>query len=214
MEQLALTAEKRTIIGKQTKELRKAGILPAVVYGSGEKSINIQIDAKAFAKILKIASHSTLVNITLDGLNFKVLIDEVQMNPRLRSISHVMLNKVNLKEEITADVAILLSGEAPAEKIEKAVLITLVSTLEVRCLPTVLPQNILVDVSTLIKIGDSISVEQITLPEGVKLVHEDDREKVLVSASAPQKEEVEEANASVAPEEIQISVKKGKEDIK
>ncbi len=211
MDKIQLQAAKREITGKKTKNLRKQGEIPAVVFGSDQDSINIQLNHKAFSKAYEKAGHSTLLDINLDGKDFKVLIDEVQYNPRNREIMHVMLNKVNLKEEIHAEVPIELVGEADGVKVEKGVLVTPVSTIEVKCLPTDLPPVIEVDISGLAQIGDSLTIGSISLPQGVKLLHEEDTEQIIATIAGAQKEEpVEEA--AVSPDEIPSSSAKGSEE--
>lgn len=211
MDTLTITAEKREITGKKTKQLRNQGLIPAVISTPELKSDNIQISAKEFAKVYAEAGHSTLVDVHFGSKKFKVLIEEVQVSPSTRQISHAMFKKVDLKEEIHAEVPVELVGEAPAVKVEKAILVTPVDTIEIKCLPTDLPQFIEVDVTKLEQIGDSITVADITLPKGVKLVREEDNEEVLVTATAPQLE-VEETETQVSPEDVELSVEKGKKE--
>lgn len=194
---IVLKAEERQLTGKQTKKIRKSGSIPAVLYSAGNESQNIQILEKDFLKTYEKAGHSTLVEILLNEKPLKVLIEEVQINPKTGRSVHVMFNKVNLKEEVNVEVPIEVTGESDAIKIEKGVLVTPEATIEIRCLPTNIPASFSVDISTLKNIGDSITVADITLSPGVQLVHEEDIEKVIVLIAAPQKEEVEEVTPSV-----------------
>lgn len=212
MSEFKLKANKRELLGKKTKKLRSKGVIPGVVYSSNTPSENIELNLKDFEKLFNQAGHSTLIDINFDNIEFKGLIDEVQTNPRTGKVSHVMINKVNLKEEITAEVPVELIGESPAVKIEKGVIVTALNEISIKCLPTDLPSKIEIDISILQAIGDSISVGQIQLPKGVKLVHEEDLENTVITVTAPQKEEIEEvAKEEVSPESVEI-LKKGKED--
>jgi large subunit ribosomal protein L25 len=208
---IELKAQKRTINGKKTKQLRRDGLVPAVIYTADEDSQNIQVNAKEFTKAFEKAGHNTLVDLDVEGKSIKVLIEEVQLNPRNRGILHAMLKKINLKEEIDVDVPVEHIGESDAVKIEKGVIVTPNDIIQVRCLPTDIPASIQIDLSKLKTIGDSITIADVKLPKGVALVHEEDGEKVLVTIAAPQKEEIEEApEATVAPEDIPASEEKGK----
>lgn len=206
-----INLEKREITGKKTRSLRKLGTIPAVIFSADEDSENAQLALHDFEKVYKLAGHATLVDMTFEGKKFKAIINEVQKSPKNGKFTHVMFNKVNLKEEITAEVPLELIGESEAVKIEKAIIVTPLTSVEIKCLPTDLPAHIQVDIAALKNIGDSITIGDITLPAGVKFVHEDDLAQVIASAAAPQKEEVETETATTEVTEVELSVKKGKE---
>lgn len=193
-----LDAALREITGKKVKSLRAAGKVPAVVYGFGIDSTNISVDQKAFLMLYKEAGEATVIDLMLDGKKspLKVLIKDIDVDYVRRRLKHVSFYAVNMKEEIDTDVPLVLVSESPAEK-NGAVIIQAISEVEVRCLPSDLPSEIEVDKSVLNEIGDSISLRDLVLPKGVKLLHEEEElDQVIVSATAPITEEQEAALAA------------------
>ncbi|MBU0510893.1 MAG: 50S ribosomal protein L25 [Chloroflexi bacterium] len=198
MEKIVLNATRRDVIGKHVKTLRCEGKLPAVLYGYGVESTPISMDLREVSKILAHVGSSTLVTVDLDGKEYDVLVRERQRDAILRTLLHVDFQTVSLTETIRAQVSIVLGEEeAPAVDHYGAILIFGMETLEVEALPQNLPENIVVDVSILESIGDSIRVKDLILPEGVEVLG--DLNAMVVAASAPTLEEKEEDEVEAAP---------------
>ncbi len=165
---LDLTAQSRTSEGTASvKRLRKAGSIPAVVYGRKTPAANVQVDSKTFTKILQnSASDNILVSLKLDSGEQLALVQEVQHDHLKGGILHVDFHAIAFDEEIHAEVPVDIVGEAAGLKFGGLVE-AIHHTLEVRCLPKDLPERISVDVSHL-NVGNSIHVGEIKLPEGVR----------------------------------------------
>lgn len=165
---LDLTAQPRTSEGTAAvKRLRKAGSIPAVVYGRKTDVTNVQVHGKTFTKLLEAsASDNILVSLKFDnGSEQLALVQEVQHDHLRGGILHVDFHAIAMDEEIHAAVPVELVGEAIGLKLGGLVE-AIHHTLEVRCLPKDLPEHITIDVTNL-KVGEGIHVRDISLPEGV-----------------------------------------------
>ncbi len=188
MQTTTLAATTRTVTGKPVKVLRAKGRLPAVIYGFGIASKNIEVDAVSFGKVFAAAGESTLVDVVVDGAApVKALIQEVQHHPLSGRASHVDLRAVNMKEKTTAEIPLALMGEAPIVKAQGAVVTKIHETVEVECLPGDLVHEIVVDMTGLTEIGQTIRVRDLKMPPG--MIALTDADDVLVTVSAALTEE-------------------------
>ena len=195
MEKVVLKATPRTVTGRHVRALRRSGMLPAVIYGHNVEPISISLEGREAGRVLGRLSSSSLVTIDLEGKEYPSLVREKQQNHIKRSLIHVDFMVVSLTEKIRANVSIVLTGLSPAVKDFNAMLINGLSELEVEAFPQDLPASISVDIGTLVKIGDGIHVRDIVLSDKVQVM--DTPDEMIVLATAPAKEEVEEV---VTPE--------------
>jgi len=216
MEKIVLNAVRRDVIGKHVKTLRREGKLPAVLYGYGVESTPIVMDLLETTKALASIGSSTMVTVDLDGNMYNVLVRERQRDVILRTLLHVDFQTVSLTDTIRAQVSIVLGKEdAPAVTNFGALLIFGVEILEVEALPQDLPDRIVVDVSGLEMIGDSIRVEDLDLPKNVEVMG--DLSAMVVVASAPaieeeEEEEIEDAEGVVPVLGEPDVIEKGKQE--
>jgi large subunit ribosomal protein L25 len=200
---MEITVKKREQKRKQTKTLLKKGVLPGVIYGPKRKSLDIQFDQKTFMKVFDKAGYSKVINVSVEGEKkvVKVLVREVQYHPVSDKPIHVSLFELDWEKPITAEIPVSLIGTSKAVQEKIGILLTPVDTIHVRCLPDDLPQEIQVDISTLEKIGDAISVGDLKLSKGVTLASEVASTTTVAYIAAPQKEEVVEEKAAEVTEE-------------
>ena len=208
MEREVIEAVRRSVIGKQVKALRREGKLPAILYGSTIEPTPVLLDLKSASNTLNRLSGSALVAINLEGNNLVSLVREKQRDALTGTITHVDFQIVSMKEKIRTEVFVEIRGEAPAVKNFNGILVQNVDELEVEALPGDLPERIVVDVSGLTNIGQSIMLRDIALPEKVTVL--EDLDLVLVVVTAPEAEEVLEV-AEVVGEEPEI-IEKGKKE--
>lgn len=206
MEQHTLWVEPRQQTGKGVnRKIRKAGKLPAVLYGLG-KSQPVVVDPVVVYKNLLIEEGRNRVykveGGTLQGKN--ILIKDWQVDPLSRRLVHVDLLEIDVTKKIIVTVAINFTGKSIGVA-EGGVLNIIGRTVEVRCLPTSIPKNIDVDVTTL-AIGRSIHLSEVKLPEGVEKSGQDD--PTLVACVPPTKEEEATASLTAAAEPEVITAKK------
>lgn len=184
----------REVLGKKTKRLRKAGIIPANITGHNEPSQAVQIDAVLFDR-LRRAHHSTSV-LTLkmpDATVQTALIRHVEHAPKSGKIIHVDFSRISLTERMTMKVPLNFVGESPAVKNDGGVLLHLVEALEVECLASDIVDNVDVDISSITEIDGMLHASDVTLPQGFTLIT-DPEEPIAKVAST--RAEVAEANAA------------------
>ena len=215
MEKVVLKANKREVVGKQIKALRRAGKLPAVIYGRHNEPINIELDARSAGRILAKATSSSLVTIELDGTEYPSLVREKQRDYIMNSLLHVDFMTVSMTEKLRAYVALRFRGVSLAVKDYAAILVHNVEQFHIECLPTDLPEYIEVDISKLAKIGDGIRVKDVPVPDNVRVL--DDEEIMVAVATAPKVEETAVAGEGEVVgtdegAEPEISVERGKKD--
>jgi large subunit ribosomal protein L25 len=191
--ELELKAEKREDIGKKLKSLRKQGIIPAVVYGSGHKPISVQVDYKEFEKVFVQAGESTIIKLKIKSQKLKldetknVLIHDIARDPVSDKFIHVDFYQVRMDQAIKAEVPLIFEGAAPAVKTLEGVLVKSITEIEVEALPQDLPHEIKVDISILDSFDKHIRVKDLILPQGVKSHLPED--EVIISVKPPRKEE-------------------------
>lgn len=200
-----LKANKRKLFGRKVKSLRREGIVPGNVFGPNTKSVAIQLDEKTLSALILEAGETSLVNLIIEGETKArpVLIAGYHTNPVSGSLLHVDLHEVNLKEKTTADVPLKLIGVSQAV-VDGNVLVELRKELEVEALPTDLPEDIEVDISSLLAVGDSILAKDLKLDRSkVTLMVEDDETIVTIQEPAKEEEPVV-AEAVVEGEEAKV----------
>jgi len=174
--QYTLKAEKReTSTPAALNEIRGASKIPGIIYGSGLDPITITVDYLAFSRLVKQAGESSLVTMEIPGNeNFSVLIKDVQYDPVKDTIIHFDLHRIRMDEEVKAEVKLTFVGEAPAVKESGANLVTNMDHVRVECLPKDLPHELTVDLTSLKRVGDAITIADLKLPSGVKVLDEAD----------------------------------------
>ena len=165
-QQTELDIAPREVMGKNTKRLRKVGIIPANIFGHKEESQAVQIDAVAFDRLRRSHGATGIITLNMAGNNGiqTALIRHVQHDPRSGKVLHVDFFRVSMNESLRVKVALRFVGEAPAVKFEGGVLLHLLDTLEVECLGREIPEYIEVDVSSLSEIDDILHAGDIKLP--------------------------------------------------
>ena len=200
---MELVAQKRTILGKKVKSLRKKGVIPGVVFGKNKKSTPIQLKIGDLKKVLKHTSESTLLDLKIAGnKNVKVLISEIQQHPVNNALLHINFHEINLREKTSAQVPIELVGESPAVKSGKGILIQLMDEIEVECLPTDLPKAIKVDISSLKDINDSVCIKDLKIDRNkIEINHNENDLIAKIDHPKQEEKQEQEEEAETTPEE-------------
>lgn len=206
MEKVVLKATKRSVVGKQVKQLRRKGELPAVIYGAHVEPINISLEAHSTGLILPKLTASSVINVEVEGKVYPVLVRETQKNYVKDLYTHVDFLAVSLSEKITANVRIHFHGVAPAIKEFSAAIVHSLESIEVEALPNDLPEKIEVDLTKLAKLGDSYHVRDLAIGPNVTVLTPKD--ELVVVASATHEESLDSGIAAVEPEVIE----KGKKE--
>ena len=192
-----LSASARTILGKQVRSLRQHGTIPAVVYGHGTKPAAVSLERSAYEKVYRQVGESTLLDLVLDGAGaIKVLVQEVQHDPLSGTVQHVDFHQVRMDEHLTADIPLKFVGEPRAVKDLGGILLKNLDHLKVECLPSALVHEITVDISGLSELNRGLTVKDIVVPSGIKVLTP--LEEVAVIVTAPRSEaELAELKAEV-----------------
>jgi large subunit ribosomal protein L25 len=207
-ERVTIIAETRALHGSRAvSRLRRSGSIPAVVYGKSLKQpASVQIPRQALLRLMnQYKGELGLVNIRVDNgtkpWEHPALIQHVEHDPVNGEITHIDFHAIDLSEKIRIRVAVLLLGTATGVKQDGGILEHFLREVEVECLPTAIPKHLEYDVAAM-KIGDSIHVQDLALPEGVKAMTGADQ--VVASILAPKAEKAEEAVAAEAVTEPEV----------
>jgi len=210
MEEILLTATRRSVIGKQVRALRREGKLPGVIYGHRFDPLAITMDLRDASRSLAGLAPSALVTVAVDGETHLSLVREKQRDKITGILKHVDFLAVSMKEKLRTKVSILLEGVSPAVKDFNGVVVSNINDIEVEALPGDLPEHIMVDISGLAAIGDSLHVKDLKLGKGVE-IFADPEEVVVVIAGTKEEVEPEAAEVTDEPEVIERG-KKEEED--
>ena len=203
----SIVALKRDILGKKTRNLRKRGFLPAVVYGGGKSAQPITIKESEFLKLWKSAGESTIIELDIGKEKKNVLIHEVDIDPIKDNPIHVDFYTVDMAKKIHVDVALEFIGESDAVK-AGGILVKVLHAIKVEALPNDLPHSISVDISQLKIAGDSIIVDAVKIPKGVKIL--DNPEETVAMVEALRAEEEVKVEEAPSLESIEVVGKKPK----
>ncbi|OGH10784.1 MAG: hypothetical protein A3B38_03725 [Candidatus Levybacteria bacterium RIFCSPLOWO2_01_FULL_36_13] len=207
MKHSKLKVEKRKILGKKVKKLRRDGITPGNVYGKEVKSTAVQAPTKEFMDVYKESGETTLVDLDLEGKTIPVLIQNVYKDFR-GNVLHADFFQVNLKEKVKANVPLEFVGEPKAVVEKIGILMEITNEVEVEALPSDLPENIQVNVEYLAQIDEQIAVSDLKAPEGVTILSDANqlvaKIEELVSKEALEQAAEEAAAAEAAKAEGEV----------
>jgi large subunit ribosomal protein L25 len=206
MEEITLTAQPREVLGKQVRQMRRAGLIPAVVYGHRTAPQSLQIDEKELRTLLQHAGANQLIKLQIgDAVEPRmVLVRGVQREPIKRRLLHVDLFEVVMTETIHAAIPIFLVGFSPIVKRGDALLHHGLEQIEVECLPGDLIPHIEVDLSPLAQLNQEVKVRDLKLGDKINVLSSLD--DVVVRVIAIHEEKVEEA-VPAAEGEVEVAKK-------
>ena len=173
-DKITLKIDARDVHGKKVANLRRDGLVPGVVYGSGMEAISVQAVEGEVAKVVKAAGQHTPVQLM--GKKRRIaMIKDVDRDPVKHTIRHISFHAVRADEPVEAEVPIRLvgEGESAAER-NGLVILQAIEKIEVKALPMDLPEALEVSILELAEQGDRVTVGDIKLPEGIEIVDKDD----------------------------------------
>jgi large subunit ribosomal protein L25 len=183
-----VSAEPREVVGKKVSNLRRQGILPAVVYGGDTESRNIQLDAREFGVLMREATRNTLVDLKVGRSKATpVLLQHIHEHPVRRSPMHVDFLVVSMTEAITIDVPVNFMGDSTAADKLGGTLLHLRESVQVSALATALPPAIDLDISPLDSFDAVLKVSDLIVPEGATVLTDPD--EPLARVQPPRVEE-------------------------
>jgi len=213
MPEIVVAAEKRTEIGKNVnRRLRTRGLIPGVLYGAKSETTPVSVSPKEIGAILRSATgENTLFDLDLGGRRRRVILKEFQVEPIKGRILHADFYEVALDKVLEVKVHVELTGVPVGVKVQGGILDFVTRELEVECLPTDIPEKIVVDVSEL-ELGKHVRVGELKVPDKVKVLT--DPGLVVAHVVTPRAEEAA-PTAEAAPAEGEAPaepevIKKGK----
>jgi large subunit ribosomal protein L25 len=199
---MQFNATTRSVQGSSaSRRLRRAGRVPAIVYGGTEAPVNIELDHnEIFHALRKEQFHASVLDMTLEDQKQSVLLRSVQWHPYKQLVLHVDFQRVDATQVLHTKVPLhfINAESSPAVKLSAAVVTHVLTDLEIACLPASLPQFIEVDLGAAVA-GDSIHLADIKLPVGVKyLSHGGDENPLIASVTVPAAKKGDDGQATEA----------------
>ncbi len=185
-----LAATTRELTGKKVARLRRAGQLPAVVFGHGVPSQSLTIDTHEFELLQRRIGQNALVDLSVEGKKATpVLVQSVQRDPVYQRTLHVDLFAVRMTEELTVDVPLVTVGESAAVDKLGGTLLHMLESVRIRALPDHLPQSIDLPIDALVDFEATVHVRDLTIPADVTLLTDPD--EIVARVQQPRVEEEE-----------------------
>jgi len=202
-ESIALSLEKREVLGKSVKHLRKQGLVPAVIHDHGKDSHIVMGDYNQIYKAYLSAGKHHPIDISVGKSKYTALIKVVEFDPKHNTLSHIVFNAVDANQTVDAEVPVHIAGDSPAVKTGLLV-IHMLDHVEVEAVPSMIPDELTVDGTKLVEIGDKLTVADIVVPSGVVVTTEPEHTIAVVEETKAQlseeSEEAEEATETAAAE--------------
>lgn len=204
--------EKRTVTGKQVKQLRRQGILPGVVYGHKIESYPVQMDRHSTTLLMRTITPTTLVTLDLNGKKTKVIVRERNYDVVTGELLHLDFLAISMTEKLRAFVAIELVGEAPVlDAVPGSLINHVLNEIEIEALPADMPERLEVDISKLEAAEDVITVADLDLGDKITILT-DESELVVSVAYVAEETEPEEGEVLIAEPEVMEKGKKEEEE--
>lgn len=209
---ITIKIEKRTVTGKQVKQLRRQGILPGVVYGHKIDSYPVQMDRHSTTLLMRTITPTTLVTLDLNGKKTKVIVRERNYDVVTGDLLHLDFLAISMTEKLRAFVAIELVGEAPVlDAVPGSIINHVLNEIEIEALPADMPERIEVDISKLETAEDLINVADLDLGDKITVLTDETELVVSVSYVAEETEPEDLEDVSMEPEVMERG-KKDEED--
>ena len=210
-DQVVLKAEVRSDAGKQVaKRLRAAGKLPAVVYGAKVEPIACSVDAKALEALFHAHGRNAIINLETGDQTHSTIVKEVQKDYLRGNILHVDFHRIDLTQKIIVEVMVESEGIPTGVRNEGGILEQMLHHIELECLPSEIPERIILDVSTL-AVGDTLHVSDIVLENPHNSIVTDGERTVFSLAAPAIQRDADETEEAVGMQEPEV-IERGKKD--
>ncbi len=209
-DRLAIDAAPRTVVGKKVKQLRREGLIPAVIYGINDP-ITIQMDNILLRRVLRRAGTTNLINISVDGDTRTVLARDIQQHLTRGDLIHVDFQEVDLKVKITAEASLVLVGRSQMMEDALGSDVLSLNSVEIEALPDDLIAEIEVDVSQMKSADEPIYVSDLVVPDGVTILTDPETAVARFEYARLEEEEEEEELEGFEPTADSVEIiEKGK----
>ncbi|QQD84664.1 MULTISPECIES: 50S ribosomal protein L25/general stress protein Ctc [Jeotgalicoccus] len=209
MAKLASSSRAENSKKSELNELRYNGQVPAVVYGYETESTSVSVDEVEFIKLIREVGRNGVIDLELENGTKQVMVSDYQFDSLKNQILHIDFIAINMQTEVTVDVQIELTGEAPGQK-EGGVIEQPLFEVSVTAKPADIPETIEVDISEL-NIGDAIHVADIREKGNFVIENEDEDSLIIISAPTEEPDEDEEVSEEEETE-VEATEQKDEED--
>lgn len=172
-DEIVLTLQQRDQLGKAVKRLRRDGLVPAVIHDHGKPSVHVMGSYAEVLKAYRVVGKHHPLQVKVGSKTYTTLVKTAEFEPRKHQLNHVVFGAVEANETVTAEIPLRLDGDIPAER-ASLIVINQLEVVEVEALPKDLPDELIIDASVLVEIGDRVTVADIKVPSGVKILTEPD----------------------------------------
>lgn len=172
MADFALDGEVRKVVGKKVRQIRSEGLVPATIYGPKTEPVVVQFPYRAIELALMNAGGTNLIDLKIGGKTYPVLAREVQRDVVRGDILHVDFFAVDQSQKIRVEIPIMMEGRSPVVASREGILITGPNSLTVEVYPNDIRNQIVVDLSTLVALGDEIQVKDLNLGENTTIIND------------------------------------------
>ena len=210
-DRVELKAQKRELLGKKVRRLRREGILPATVYGHRVEPQSIQIDAAELRSVIRRSGTAQLIDLVIESERPRpVFIRQTAVDPKKNAIIHVEFFQANLREKLVSHLPVHFVGESQAVK-GGGILLPILDHVDVESLPQDVPAGGLeADIGVIEEIGGALHVSDLKAPAGVTILTPAD--EVLARVSPPVAEEVVEEVIAAEPLPAELGGEEPKAD--
>lgn len=184
-----LTLQKREITGKKVRSLRSHNQIPAVIYNSKTESFNATLERTDAEWLYRHATSTTILDAEFDGREFKCLVKDFDIHSVTGEINHISIFEIDENASMVFTIPFTLVGVSPAVKNNLGILVNPLDSIDVRCQLNKLKAEIEIDISELTAPGQTITVEDIQLPEGMTLINDDIKTAAIATITEAQKVE-------------------------
>ena len=195
MATIELHARPRTTLGKKVKAMRRAGLIPANIFGSHVDSTAIEAPLLELRRVIREAGRTNIVSIVIEGEGAprSVLIRKVQRKPTNDALLHVDFQQISLREKMTISLPVRLTGTAPIVETGDGVVVEALSNVEVECLPGDIPSHLEADLGVLTGFDSHIRVGDLRAPRNVEILSDPELIIASVTRSAAAESAAEDA---------------------
>lgn len=186
--QISLSAQLRTEFGKTLNKYRKNGKIPGNVYEKHNESSSIWLNKTDVEKLLSRAHEGSFIDLILENKKISAIVRDVMYEHRKGSVIHIQFEKIDIKEKVTVEIPIEMTGASLAEK-NGLVIENPLKNIEIEALPSDIPEKIIVDISKLENEDDRIIAKDINIAKGVTMLTGKDEVVVAVVKPSMQEEE-------------------------
>jgi large subunit ribosomal protein L25 len=175
---IALTLTPREVTGKQVKQLRRDGSVPAVIHDHGKDSVNVQAEYNEIMKVFKQAGKHHPVNLTAGNKKYLAIIKSATFEPKKNRLNHVVFNAVGARQKVEAEIPVHAqyaegNESSPAER-NGLIVLTNLDVVTVEAIPSKLVDALYYDAEKLVEVGDHLTVADLIIPEGIEVKAEAD----------------------------------------